>query len=89
MANQQPPKIEFPCLYPIKVMGEASPDFTRSVFDCIKKHAPELQSQHMRVKNSKQARYQSVTVTITATGTNQLSAIFNDLKRNRGVKLVL
>ena len=40
--GQQPPKIEFPCEYPIKVLGHAVPDFDELVFKAVKKHAPEL-----------------------------------------------
>jgi len=43
----------------------------------------------LRVRESAQGRYQSITVTINATGKEQLQAIFTDLKRSETVKMVL
>lgn len=83
------PKIEFPCEYPIKVMGLAGPDYKRTVLDIIEVHAPGLDYSRVDLKQSRNGKYYSVTVTIIATGTEQLSAIFEDLKASGRVYMVL
>ena len=87
--EQSPPKIEFPCDYPIKVMGESTPDFKQFVVATIEYHAPGLDLTKVTVRDSRNGRYMAVTVMMLATGEKQLKAIFEDLKSSGRVKMVL
>lgn len=89
MTNQEAPKIEFPCAYPLKVVGRAAPDFKMIVLDIIEVHAPDLDHTTVSIQESSNGRFQSVRVTITATGEPQLSKIFNDLKATGRVQMVI
>lgn len=90
MNDQPPPKIEFPCEnYPIKIMGDAHESFHETVVTVIEKHSPGFDQTQITVRDSKNNRYQSITVFITATGEPQLKAIFEDLKTIDLVKMVL
>lgn len=89
MTQQEPPKIEFPCQYSIRVMGDKSIEFTETVVTIIQKHAPELQSHAVKTRDSAKGTYMSVHVMITATGEPQLMAIHEDLKAHAAVKMVL
>lgn len=89
MKEQDPPKIEFPCAYPIKVMGTAEVDFREFVIYTMRKHAGEIDESLVTVRESSKGTFVSVTVTITATGEAQLRAIFEDLKASGRVKMVL
>ena len=89
MTEQEPPKIEFPCDYPIKVMGEAHPEFHQHVLMVMDKHAPGFDRTKITVRDSSKGRWQAITVVITATGEEQLTAIFNDLKTSSKVQMVL
>lgn len=89
VTEQEPPKIEFPCDYPIKVLGEADSRFHEHVFLVMDKYAPGFDRSNISVRDSSKGRWQSMTVTITATGTSQLSDIFEALKSNPRVKMVL
>lgn len=89
MSQPEPPKIEFPCDYPIKVIGDAAPDFKDFVIECVKQHAPDLQIDKVEVNNSKKARFLSVRLWIVATGEAQLQAIFADLKASGRIHMVL
>jgi putative lipoic acid-binding regulatory protein len=40
--DQNPPKIEFPCHYPIKVLGDAREDFIDRVFEIMQATPPRL-----------------------------------------------
>lgn len=90
MSQQQPPKIEFPCEnYPIKVLGEASPELHTYVVEIMERHAPGFDQARITIKESSKGRYNSLTVWITATGVEQLSAIHEDLRLNRSIKMVM
>lgn len=88
-SSEEAPKIEFPCDYPIKVMGLAAPDYKQAVLDIIQVHAPDLDYERVELRESRTGKYYSVTVTIVATGEAQLSAIFEDLKASGRVNMVL
>lgn len=86
---EDPPKIEFPCDYPIKVLGDAVPDFTQIVIDVVMVHAPTLDPSTVTFRDSGKGRFRAVTLIICATGVAQLEAIFEDLKATGIVKMVI
>ncbi len=83
------PKIEFPCDYPVKVMGDKCEAFRSHVLTVMERHAPGFDTMKVTVRDSRAGTYQSLTVTITATGEDQLRAIFVDLKSSSLVRMVL
>lgn len=86
----QAPKIEFPCPnYPIKVIGEAGDGFSEMVIDVIQRHAPDLDAGTLVTRDSRNGRFLSVQVLITATGVEQLQAIHVDLRATGRVQMVL
>ena len=90
MASQEPPKIEFPCSdYPIKVLGEASDDMRAFVLETTEAYAPNFDRTKISVKESRKGRFQSVTVYITATGSDQLEAYHKALIAHPAIKTVL
>lgn len=82
-------KIIFPCDYPIKVMGRAADDFTVFVLDVMQRHAETVLHEQVQVKQSRNGKFVSVTVTITATGEPQLRAIHQELMASGRVQMVL
>ena len=89
MTNPEPPKIEFPCDYPIKVMGSAGEPLYQHVMTVMERHAPGFDQTLVTVRDSSKGTFQSITVVITATGKPQLEDIFEDLKTSNAVKMVL
>jgi hypothetical protein len=83
------PQIEFPCEYPIAVMGEAAPDFQALVEGIVELHAPGFPRDRTTVRTSGGGRYASVRVNIIATGEPQLRALFEALKASGRVQWVL
>lgn len=83
------PRIEFPCDYPIAVVGEAAPDFLALVEDVVERHAPGFPRERTTVRASGGGRYVSVRISITATGEPQLRALFAALKGTGRVQAVL
>lgn len=84
-----PPRIAFPCQYPVKVVGESSADFRREVEAVFRQHVPGFEPGAVAERESSAGNYLSLTVTIEATGESQLQALFSDLKAVRGLRLVL
>lgn len=89
MSDEQPPKIEFPCDYPIKVIGDAADDFPALVESVMKKHDSSFNADCIQIMDSSKGNYMSVRVNIVATGEEQLKAIFEELKSSGRVKMVL
>jgi len=89
MSEQQPPKIEFPCDYPVKVMGNACAEFHDHVISVMEQHSPGFDRSLVSIRDSRNGKFQAITVTITATGTEQLQAVFEDLKTSLHVQMVL
>ena len=90
MSEQEPPKIEFPCEnYSIRVMGTAGQAFQQFVLDTFEKHSSGFDRAKVQIRPSSKGNYESVVVTITATGEAQLKALFEDLKTSSDVKMVL
>ena len=87
--NVEPPRIEFPCRYPIKVIGEAGEGFTELVITIVERHAPDSETRLIDVRDSKNGRFLSVRVELTATGPDQLQALHTELKATGRVHMVL
>jgi len=76
------PKIEFPCAdYPIKVIGHASEGFAALV---------QVQNpKDLQCRDSRNGRFVSVQLRITATGPEQLQALNAELRATGRVQMVL
>jgi putative lipoic acid-binding regulatory protein len=83
------PKIEFPCDYPIKVIGVKHHALRARVVAIVRNHAPELAEESISLRDSRAGKYCSVRLSITATGEPQLRALHRELLDEPLVKLVL
>jgi uncharacterized protein len=88
-AGGKPPKITFPCDYPIKVVGDAAEDFAAVVCQVVSRHDPGFDATSLEVVESRNARFQSVRLTLRATGEVQLKALFAELKATGRVHMVV
>ena len=89
MEEQDPPKIEFPCDYPIKVLGRSSDAFQDVIVEVFERHAPGFDQETILVKASSKGTFTSLTITITATGPDQLEALHQDLLATGHVQMVI
>jgi putative lipoic acid-binding regulatory protein len=81
--------IEYPSDFPIKVFGHSHDDFTQAVIDIISRHDPEFKASSIEIRNSKTARYVSLTCTVRAVSRAQLDAIYQALTDHPLVKMAL
>lgn len=70
---------EFPCEFPIKVLGKAETTFVTSVMECVRRHSPECLDDAIVIRPSASGRYLSVTITIQAKSREQLDALYQDI----------
>jgi putative lipoic acid-binding regulatory protein len=89
MPVHEPPKIAFPCEYPIRIIGHSRADFRAVVLRIVREHAPDFAEAEVTVRDSRDGAYCSVRVNIVATGEPQLRALHEALLANPSVKLVL
>ena len=86
---ETPPRIEFPCAYPVKIVGENRDSFAETVVELTRRHAPEITTADVQIRASRAGNYCAVTITIRATGEPQLRELHNTLKAYPLVRLVL
>lgn len=89
MNQQQPPRIEFPCEYPIKVLGRQGPGFRELVVEVMTRHAGDIHESKIKERPSGKGTFVAVTITIVATGAEQLDAIHKDLVATGRVQMVI
>lgn len=89
MTTQDPPKIEFPCPYPIKVLGRNDERLQISVFEIFERHAPGFDRETLEIRSSSGGKFISLTLTIEATGPDQLSRLHEDLMATGLVSMVI
>lgn len=80
---------EFPCDFPIKIMGKRTDEFSQTVVSIVLKHAPDFASETVELRASENANYISVTCTIRARSREQLDALYLELTSHPLVKIVL
>jgi uncharacterized protein len=81
--------IEYPCDFPIKVMGKTAPGFAQAVVDVVKHHAPDFDPASVEMRPSRQNKYLSLTCTVRATSREQLDALYQALCDHPLVVMVL
>ena len=81
--------IEFPCDYPIKVIGDVQGSAVEQIIAVVRKHAPEVTPDQVSLRASSKGNFHSVRFNIRATGEPQLKALHTDLLALSSVRLVL
>lgn len=78
--------IDFPCDFPVKVMGADTPEFHTCITKIAKKHDIEFVTDETKLKISKTGKYVSLTLNIHAKNKAQLDCLYEELT---GHELVL
>ena len=89
MASYKDTLLEFPCEFPLKVMGKADDTLAQAVLEIVTKHAPDFDGATMEMRASSGGNYLSLTCTIRATSKVQLDALYRELSGHPLVKVVL
>lgn len=89
MQSKSASEENFPCNFPIKVMGKTGVDFETKVLSIIRKHCPELGETAISTRRSKEGTYMAITVMIYAKSKEQVDDIYQELSAEETVLMVL
>ena len=81
--------IQYPCSFPIKVMGAKQADFVDIMVAVVRQHDPEFDATTVVVRESSGGNYQGLTITVTATSQAHLDDIYRALTAHPLSKYVL
>ena len=81
--------IEYPCDFPIKVMGEQVDGFIDAMLVIVRHFDPEWRDDRMTQRSSSAGNYLGLTLTIKATSREQLDELYRTLSTHPMVKVVL
>ena len=89
MASYKDTLLEFPCEFPLKIMGKADNSLAQVVLDIVTLHAPDFDGASMEMRASSGGNYLSLTCTVIARSKPQLDALYTDLSGHPMIKVVL
>jgi uncharacterized protein len=81
--------LEFPCTFPVKIMGRTQDGFARAIVDVVLRHAPDFDAGTLEMRTSSAGNYLSLTATVNATSREQLDDLYRDLVAQPMVAMVL
>ena len=79
----------FPCEFPLKVMGRRTDDFRSIVLGIVQKHVGPVPASAIEERPSRDGSYLSLTCTFTANSREQLDALYIELTSCEKVLIVL
>ena len=80
--------LEFPCEFPLKIMGTHHDEFAQTILAVVQEHAPDTQVHHVSTRLSSKGNYIGATIVVTATSKEQLDNIYQSLTSHPMVKVV-
>ena len=89
MCSSSKSLIEFPCEYPIKIIGDGSSMFTDHIESVMTNTLGLGNYSKISEKYSKNKKWLSITISFTAKNENQLRRIHHHLKVSNSVKMVI
>lgn len=72
--------LEFPCRYPIKAMVRTGAEARTAVLSAISRQTEFSHRDDVRVRPSRNGRFESITVTVTATSREHLEGIYAEVR---------
>lgn len=93
MADIEPhtagPLIDFPCEFPIKVMGEMQDSFSETIVGLIQTIVPTFTAKNVEMRASSGGKYISLTCTVHVVSQVQLDDIYRVISAHPLVKFSL
>jgi putative lipoic acid-binding regulatory protein len=81
--------IDYPCKFPIKVMGIKVDGLVLAITHIAEQFDPAFDASTIELRESKGGNYLGVTVTVNATSREQLDELYRTLSTHPMVKVVL
>jgi uncharacterized protein len=81
--------LDFPCDFPIKVMGRKAEGFREVIVALVEAHAGPLDVDRVSLRESRDGNFVALTIMLRAESQAQLDAIYNDLSEHDQVLMAL
>ena len=81
--------IEYPSLFPIKVMGVKGEGYVHAITQIAHQFDPAFDASTIELRERKGGKYLGVTITVNATSREQLDELYRTLSTHPMVKVVL
>jgi putative lipoic acid-binding regulatory protein len=81
--------LDFPCDFPIKMMGREQPEFRDAAVAVVERHTGKIRSDAIRTALSRNGNFLSITITIKAQNQQQLDDIYSDLSKHEEILVAL
>ena len=89
MSTEKTTLLEFPCEFPLKIMGKHAETFAQTVAQVVQQFAPDFDPDSMEMRPSSTGKYIGLTCTIQATSQAQLDDLYRALTSHPMVSVVL
>jgi uncharacterized protein len=87
--SDQETLLDFPCAFPIKIMGRLEDGFADTMVDVVLRHAPDFDPATVTMKTSSNNKYLSLTCTINAVSKQQLDDLYREISAHPLVVMAL
>jgi|688.fasta_scaffold1937230_2 putative lipoic acid-binding regulatory protein len=87
--NSSPSLLEFPCDFPMKVIGIHTDTFVMDVIHITRKYFPHTKDESFQKKASQQNHYLALTITLFVSDQVTLDALYRELTLHPDIKMVL
>ncbi|MDR1530540.1 MAG: DUF493 domain-containing protein [Burkholderiales bacterium] len=87
--NQEGTLLQFPCDFPIKVIGKNQNNFASTIAELVRTHFSDYDSSAMEIRTSNANHYLSLTVTVRAENKAQLDALYRALTAHPMISWVI
>jgi len=82
-------QMEFPCTFPLKVMGLNKDNYPEFVLDTAKKYINGIDKSNLKTRLSKNEKYIAVTLTFLAQNKEQIDNIYLELNASDRTKMAI
>jgi len=89
MTDSPEPLVEYPILFPLKVIGVDEKDFETFVVEIVRRHVPELLEENITSRLSNGSKYRSVSLEFIAQSRAQMDALYAELSSHKRVLMIL
>ncbi|MFK5894272.1 MAG: DUF493 domain-containing protein [Pseudomonadota bacterium] len=81
--------MDFPCTFPLKVMGLNTDDYPGFVLDIAKKYINGIDKSNLKTRLSKNEKYIAVTLTFLAHSREQIDNVYLELNASERTKMAI
>ena len=89
MENSNTPQLEFPLIFPLKIIGVNEDDFEGFAVEIVRKYFPDLLAENITSRPSNGDKYLAVSVEFWAESRDKIDALCAELATYSRVKMLL